>query len=69
MHLWHFRRGDERVSVAARGSIIVDNVHRDMVRDLVLSGVGVARLLDWHQRPGREVPRGLLVPALTGWPT
>ncbi|MBQ0921953.1 LysR family transcriptional regulator [Hydrogenophaga aromaticivorans] len=67
MDLWHFRRGDERVSVAARGSIIVDNVHRDMVRDLVLSGVGVARLLDWHQRPGREVPRGLLVPALTDW--
>ena len=67
MDLWHFARGDERVSVAARGSFIVDNVHRDMVRDLVLSGVGVARLLDWHQRPGREVARGLLVPALTDW--
>lgn len=67
MDLWHFKRGDEHVSVAARGSVIVDNVHRDMVRDLVLSGVGVARLLDWHQRPGREVARGLLVPALTDW--
>lgn len=67
MDLWHFRRGDEHVSVAARGSIVVDNVHRDMVRDLVLSGVGVARLLDWHQRAGHEVARGLLVPALTDW--
>lgn len=67
MDLWHFSRGDERVSVAARGSVIVDNVHRDMVRDLVLSGVGAARLLDWHQRPGREVARGLLVPVLTDW--
>ncbi len=67
MDLWHFRRGDERVSVAVRGSTIVDNAHRDMVRDLVVSGAGVARLLDWHQRPGREVPRGLLVPALTDW--
>ncbi|HQR57344.1 MAG TPA: LysR substrate-binding domain-containing protein [Burkholderiaceae bacterium] len=65
MDLWHFQRGDERVSVSARGAVIVDNVHRDMVRDLVVSGVGVARLLDWHQRPGREVARGLLVPALT----
>lgn len=67
MDLWHFRRAEERVSVSARGSVIVDNVHRDMVRDLVLSGAGVARLLDWHQRPGREVARGLLVPALTDW--
>lgn len=67
MDLWQFRRGDEQVRVAARGSVIVDNVHRDMVRDLIVSGVGVARLLDWHQRPGREVARGLLVAALTDW--
>lgn len=67
MDLWQFRRGEERVSVAARGSVIVDNVHRDMVRDLVIAGVGAARLLDWQQRPGREVARGLLVPALTDW--
>lgn len=67
MDLWHFRRDNEHVPVAARGSVIVDNVHRDMVRDLVVSGVGVARLLDWHQRPGREVASGLLVPALTEW--
>lgn len=67
MDLWHFRRGDERVSVAARGWMVVDNAHRDMVRDLVIAGVGVARVLDWNQRPGREIPRGLLVPALTDW--
>jgi DNA-binding transcriptional LysR family regulator len=67
MDLWHFRRGDERASVTARGSVIADNVHRDLVRDLAISGVGVARLLDWHQRPGREVARGLLAPALADW--
>lgn len=67
MDLWTFRRGDERVSVAARGSVLVDNVHRDMVRDLVVSGLGVARLLDWNQRPDREIARGLMVPALTDW--
>ena len=24
--------------------------------DMVLAGVGVARVLDWNQRPGREIP-------------
>ena len=67
MDLWHFRRGDENASVSVRGWLIADNTHRDMVRDLAIAGVGVARLLDWHQRPGREVPRGLLVPALVDW--
>lgn len=67
MDLWTFRQGDERVAVQARGSVVSDNVHRDMVRDLVIAGVGVGRLLDWHQRPGSEVSRGLMVPALTDW--
>jgi DNA-binding transcriptional LysR family regulator len=65
--LWHFRRGDERVSVSTRGRLVVDNPHRDMVRDLVIAGAGMAILLDWHQRPGREVQRGLFVPVLTEW--
>jgi DNA-binding transcriptional LysR family regulator len=67
MDLWQFRRGDERASVAVRGWIIADNAHRDMVRDLAISGAGVVRLLDWNQRPGREIARGELVPALTDW--
>ena len=67
MDLWHFRRGDERVSVSARGWMVADNVHRDMVLDLVVAGVGVARLLDWSQRAGHEIPRGLLTPVLTDW--
>lgn len=67
MDLWSFRKGDERVTVPVRGWMVSDNVHRDMVRDLVIDGVGVGRLLDWHQRPGAEVPRGLRVPALTDW--
>jgi len=67
MDLWHFKRGEERVSIAARGWLVVDNVHRDMVRDLAVAGAGVARLLDWHQRQGRQIASGLLVPALTDW--
>lgn len=67
MDLWHFRRGDERVAVAARGRLVVDNAHRDMVRDLIVAGAGVARILDWHQRLGHEIATGALVPALTDW--
>ncbi|MDF3837596.1 LysR family transcriptional regulator [Cupriavidus basilensis] len=67
MDLWHFKRGEERVSVSARGWLVVDNAHRDMVRDVALAGGGVARLLDWHKRPGREIASGALVPALVDW--
>jgi DNA-binding transcriptional LysR family regulator len=67
MDLWRLSRGDEHVSIAARGWLVVDNVHRDMVRDLAVAGAGVARILDWHQRQGREIASGLLVPALTDW--
>lgn len=67
MDLWNFRRGEERVPVTARGWLVVDNLHRDMVRDLAIAGQGVVRLLDWHLRPGREVARGLLAPVLTDW--
>ena len=67
MDLWHFKRGDEAVSVAASGSVVVDNAHRDMVRDLIIAGVGVARIVDWHKRQGREIANGLLVAALTDW--
>jgi LysR family transcriptional regulator, regulator for bpeEF and oprC len=67
MDLWHFRRGDERVAVSARGWLVADNVHRDMVRDLAVAGAGVARLIDWNQMQGHEIARGALVPALTDW--
>jgi DNA-binding transcriptional LysR family regulator len=67
MDLWRFRRGEDTVQVSARGSIVVDNVHRDVVLSLAEAGVGVARVLDWQQRYGRGIPRGRLVPALTEW--
>ena len=67
MDLWRFRRGGERVSVAAGGWLVVDNAHRDMVRDLAVAGAGVIRVLDWHKRQGREIASGALVPALTDW--
>lgn len=67
MDLWQFKRGDERVSVAARGWLVADNAHRDMVRDLAVAGAGVARLIDWHKMQGHQVALGTLVPALTDW--
>jgi LysR family transcriptional regulator, regulator for bpeEF and oprC len=69
MDLWRFKRGDERVSIAARGWLVVDNAHRDMVRDLAVAGAGVARLIDWHKMQGHEIASGRLVPALTDWET
>lgn len=67
MDLWHFQRGEERVAVTARGWLLTDNAHRDMIRDTVVAGGGVARILDWHWRHGRELANGTLVPALTDW--
>ncbi len=67
MDLWDFRRGDEKVAVAARGSVIVDNVHRDMACDLAMAGVGVARILEWDTRRGDMLAGGALVPVLTDW--
>jgi DNA-binding transcriptional LysR family regulator len=67
MDLWRFKRGDEHVSVTARGWLVVDNAHRDTVRDIAVAGAGVARLLDWHKRKGMQIASGLLVPALTDW--
>ena len=67
MDLWNFERGDEKVAVAARGWLLTDNAHRDMIRDTCIGGGGVARILDWHWRPGREFANGTLIPALTDW--
>jgi len=67
MDLWRFRKGEERVAVTASGWLVVDNVHRDMARDLAIAGAGVVRVLDWHKRQGREIASGALVPALTDW--
>ncbi len=67
MDLWQFKRGDERVSVAARGWLVTDNPHRDVVRDVLLAGSGVARILDWHKRQGHELASGALIAALTDW--
>ena len=67
MDLWHFRRGDERVSVAARGWLLTDNVHRDTVVAVAAAGGGVVRIVDWSRRPGHEIARGALVPVLTDW--
>lgn len=67
MDSWDFCRGQERVSVAVKGWLLTDNAHRDIVIDVALAGAGVVRLLDWHQRGGREVSTGALAPVLTDW--
>jgi LysR family transcriptional regulator, regulator for bpeEF and oprC len=67
MDLWRFRRGDEEVSVAARGTVVADNVHRDLVRDLIVAGVGVGRILEWDANHDPRFAAGALVPALQDW--
>lgn len=67
MDLWHFRKGDERVPVTARGWLVVDDARRDMVCDMAIAGTGVVRILDWRKRQGHEIASGALVPALTDW--
>ena len=67
MDLWHFKRGDERVSVAARGWLLTDNVHRDTVVAVAIAGGGVVRIVDWSRRPGHDIASGALVPVLTDW--
>lgn len=67
MDLWQFRRGDEDISVSVRGTVVADNAHRDAVRDLLISGMGVGRILEWDTlRPARPAG-GALVPALVDW--
>jgi len=65
MDLWTFARGDEQVSVRARGWLTTSNAHRDMVLDLVRAGEGVGYLLDWTNRD--DLASGRLVQALVDW--
>jgi LysR family transcriptional regulator, regulator for bpeEF and oprC len=67
MDSWDFHKGDERVSVTVRGWLLTDNALRDMVIDIAVAGGGVVRLLDWHERAGKELATGALVPALADW--
>lgn len=67
MDLWRFRRGDDEVAVTARGTVVADNVHRDLVRDLLVAGVGVGRILEWDTQPHAPVAAGALVPVLREW--
>jgi LysR family transcriptional regulator, regulator for bpeEF and oprC len=59
--------GDERVSVAARGSLLTDNAHRDSVIGVAIAGGGVVRILDWNKRQRHEIVSGLLEPVLPDW--
>ena len=73
-HRHGFRDGPVALQARRRARVghcarlaVVDNAHRDMVRDLAIAGAGAARLLDWSQRKGGHIASGLLVPALTDW--
>lgn len=67
MDLWRFQKGDEDVSVAARGTVVADNIHRDAVRDLLVAGIGVGRILEWDTHHDARFAAGALVPALRDW--
>jgi LysR family transcriptional regulator, regulator for bpeEF and oprC len=67
MDLWRFQRGDEVVSVTARGTAVGDTIHRDAVRDLLVTGIGVGRILEWDTHHDVRVAASALVPALRDW--
>lgn len=67
MDLWRFRRGDDEVAVTARGTVVADNVHRDLVRELMVAGVGVGRILEWDTDYNARFAGGALVPVLRDW--
>ena len=65
MDLWHFQRGDERMSVAVKGWAVADNVHRDSILRLARAGEGVVRVLGWYSR--EDLAAQTLVSALDDW--
>ncbi|HET9576254.1 MAG TPA: LysR substrate-binding domain-containing protein [Usitatibacter sp.] len=65
MDLWNFSRASEKVSVVAKGWLMVSNTHRDSAIQLALAGHGVVRLLDFSSEAA--LADGRLVPALTDW--
>ena len=67
MDLWQFRRGEEEVNVQVRGTTVVDNVVRDVVRQLLVAGAGVGRILEWDLYADGRQTTGALVPALGDW--
>ncbi len=67
MDLWRFQKGSEDISVTARGSVVADNIHRDAVRDLLVAGIGVGRILEWDTQHDARFAAGALVPALRDW--
>lgn len=67
MDLWQFQRGDEKIGLQVRGTLVADNVHRDLVRDLITAGVGVGRILEWDVQHSARFGSGSLVPALLEW--
>jgi LysR family transcriptional regulator for bpeEF and oprC len=67
MDLWQFRRGTEEMAVQVRGTVVADNVVRDVVRQLLLAGVGVGRILEWDLDADLRQSGSALVPALGDW--
>lgn len=65
MDQWTFARGEEQVSVQARGWLITSNAHRDTALELARAGQGVMRILDWTNRD--DLASGALVEALSDW--
>lgn len=60
---WQFRRGDESCGVRVGGNCRVNN--SEVVRDLLLAGVGVG--LVWDYAVAREIAAGRLVALLPEW--
>jgi DNA-binding transcriptional LysR family regulator len=66
MDLWRFQRGDEEVAVTARGTVVVDNVHRDCCA--TWWWLAWVWAVSWNGTPNTtHAAAGALVPALRDW--
>jgi DNA-binding transcriptional LysR family regulator len=65
MDLWHFQRGEEKVSVTVKGWAVASNVHRDSILRMARAGEGVVRVLGWSSR--EDLSSQTLVTALDDW--
>ena len=65
MDSWEFTRGGETETVMARGWLLTENSHRDMMLQLALGGRWCGAVLDWTNLD--DIASGPLVRALADW--
>jgi DNA-binding transcriptional LysR family regulator len=60
---WEFAKDEQKIELAASGSLVLDSMH--WVLQAVLDGIGVGYMLESYAAP--YIARGLLLPLLKDW--